>query len=119
MALLSVDSTPIKTPSAYRVRLQDLDTANSVRNESGVLTRERVRAGVYKLECEWQGIYQSELDDVIAAIAPVSFSVTFFDATTGSTHTATMYSGDRDAELLKYDESGDSLWRFKVNLIEY
>lgn len=120
MALITKIGTEenIRTPSAYRVKRQDLDTANSIRNESGDLFRERVRAGVYKIECEWQGIFQSELGAITAAIAPALFEMEFYDGDSDTMQTATMYVGDRDAELLKYVEGGDSLWRFKVNFIE-
>lgn len=120
MALIKISSADVKTPSGYKVLWQDLDTQNSVRNESGVLTRERVRSGVYKIEAQWDNITKTELKTITDAITNVSFEVEFFDPTSSTQTTATMYAGDRNAEMVNSaDAYTDKRWNFSVNLIEY
>lgn len=120
MALITIGSTPIKAPSEYKVSRSDLDSSNSVRNESGVLNRERVREGVYKIECKWANITQTQLKAITDRINPVSFEVAFYDPTDSATKTATMYAGDRSAEMVLDDTTfGNTRWTFAVNLIEY
>lgn len=120
MALISINSTAIKSPSEYKVTRSDLDSSNSVRNESGVLSRERVRDGVYKIEAKWANITQTQLKTITDLIAGVLFTVEFYDPTDSSTHSATMYAGDRSAEMVLDDAVfANTRWTFAVNLIEY
>lgn len=81
--------TPI-SPRSYAVQRSDLDSEDSGRSETGVMFRNRIRAGVYKIQVTWR-VNRSQLSAIANAISPDSFSVTFFDPTTASTKTCTMY----------------------------
>jgi len=119
MALISIGGVDMPALSEYEVSLQDIDSENTRRTETGVLVRDRVRAGVYKIQAKWK-VTKTQLKTITDAIAPAQFSVTFFDPTTSTTPTVDMYSGDRNARLLYYDGSpDDSLWELSVSLIEY
>jgi hypothetical protein len=117
MALITVGSTPLPDPYEYSVSLQDIDSENTRRTESGILTRDRVRAGVYKIQATWK-VTKAQLKTITDAIAPASFSVTFFDPTTTTSPTKTMYCGDREGKLVYKDLVGD-LWELSTSLIEY
>lgn len=117
MALITIDSTPLPDPVEYSVSLQDIDSENTRRTESGVLTRDRVRAGVYKIQATWK-VNKTDLKIITDAVKPAQFAVTFFDPTTSTNPTRDMYVGDRTANLLHL-ESGKSLWELTLSLIEY
>lgn len=121
MALITVGSTPLPDPVEYSVSLQDIDSENTRRTETGLLTRDRVRAGLYKIQATWK-VTKTQLKTITDAIAPAKFSVTFFDPTTGTNPTKDMYSGDRTGNLILLKDPnspGDSLWELSVALIEY
>ena len=117
MALITIGTTPLPDPAEYSVTLQDIDSENTRRTEAGVLTRDRVRAGVYKIQATWK-VNKTDLKKITDAVSPAKFSVTFFDPTTSTNPTRDMYVGDRTARLLHL-ESGQSLWELTLSLIEY
>ena len=121
MALIVIGSTSLPNPITYSVSRSDLDSDNTGRSETGVLQRTRVREGIYKIEAGFK-VLKADLKTITDAIAPASFSVTFFDPTTSTSPTKTMYAGDRSAKLSSYiSESapGDSFWDLNISLIEF
>lgn len=118
MVLITVNGTPLPNPSEYFVSLQDIDSANSERTSTGRLQRDRVRAGVYKIELSWRAITRDQLKLIINAVAPAEVEVEFFDPTRVTMTTATMYAGDRRGGLVHYTEDG-GYWSLAFNLIEY
>jgi hypothetical protein len=121
MPMISVDGTNLPAPSDYQVSIQDVDSAETKRTETGILSRDRVRAGVYKIQVTWR-VKKPQLRIITDALKPAEFSVTFFDPTTGSSPTKTMYCGDRVGKLLSWNDTGapnESLWELTTSLIEY
>jgi hypothetical protein len=118
MAMITIGAVDLPDPAEYTVRRSDLDSENTGRSESGVLQRDRVRAGVYKISATFR-VTRTNLKVVTDAIAPVSFSCTFFDPTTSSAPTKTMYAGDRSAVLRLNPSTGESYWELTVDLIEF
>ena len=117
MALITIGAIPLPDPAEYSVTLQDIDSENTRRTEAGILTRDRVRAGVYKIQATWK-VNKTDLKKITDAVSPAKFSVTFFDPTTSTNPTRPMYVSDRTARLLHL-ESGQSLWELTLSLIEY
>ncbi len=121
MALIKIGSTPLPDPVEYSVSLQDIDSENTRRTETGTLKRDRVRAGVYKIQVAWK-VTKTQLKTITDAISPAQFSVTFFDPTTSTNPTKYMYSGDRTGKLILLKDPnnpGESLWELSTSLIEY
>lgn len=117
-SFISIGGNQLPSPRSYRVQRSDLDTENTTRDESGVLHRDRIRTGVYKIYATWR-LTSSQLSSVVSAIEPASFSVTFYDPNTNATVTRSMYSGDRSSEMVVgADAAANTLWDFTVNLIE-
>ncbi len=115
MKLIKFGSYTPPTPTEYKVTIQDIDSSDTGRGETGKMNRERVRSDVFKLELGWTNL---KSDDVIAikeAIKSSSFSVTFFY---GGTETASMYAGDRSLNLKSVDDSGNAFWDMSFSLIE-
>ena len=84
----------------------------------GVLQRDRIRQGIYKIELEYWGITSEQLQVIEAAIEPAALQVGVPVAT--GAITATMYAGDRAVEMVKYNDDYTKIrWNPKFNLIEY
>ena len=117
--LIYIGGVLMPAPRTYTVSLQDLDSSDSGRSETGVMVRNRVRAGVYKIQATWR-VTRTDLAKIVAAINAVSFSVRFFDPNTLTTPTKTMYAGDRSANMVQNsDAPNETWWDFSVNFIEY
>ena len=120
MAMITIGSTDLPNPSDYDVTRSDLDSDNTTRSETGVLTRDRVRAGIYSIKCTFK-VTKTQLKSITDAISGASFSMTFFDPTTSSSPTITAYAGNRSAKLIKY-KTGDednSRWELSVDFIQF
>lgn len=119
MAMINIDGVDLPAPVEYSVSLQDIDSENTKRTETGVLQRDRVRAGVYKLQVTWR-ITKPQLKIITDALSSAKFSVSFFDPATNTNPTKDMYSGDRAGKLLyNPDNPDESLWELSTSLIEY
>ena len=117
--LIYIGGTLMPPPKTYNVSLQDLDSEDSGRSETGKLYRNRVRADVYKIQATWR-VNCTDLKKIVDAISGASFSVRFFDPNTARIKTCTMYAGDRSsAMVLNSDTAAETKWDFSVNFIEY
>ncbi len=117
MAMIKIGTIELPAPTDYTVTLQDIDSESTRRTEAGTLIRDRVRAGVYKIQATWK-VNKTDLKTITDAVKPAKFTATFFDPTTSSNPTKDMYVGDRTANLIHL-ESGQSLWELTLSLIEY
>ena len=109
------DYTP-PAPTEYSLEIHDIDSEASGRSESGIMNRERVRAGIYKLALSFTNLTSDEVLMIKEAIAPESFSVTLFD---GSEVTAKMYVGNRSLKLKSIDNDSNCFWDMSFSLTEY
>ncbi|MPW25943.1 hypothetical protein GC105_09085 [Alkalibaculum sp. M08DMB] len=120
MAMITIGGTALPNPSEYSVVLQDIDSENTKRSETARLSRERLRAGVYKIEIGWIGLTRAQLKLITDALKPAKVSVQFFDPTSASNPTAQMYAGDRTGKLNTYlQEGAQSYWDINFSLTEY
>lgn len=118
MAMISIDGVDLPSPSVFKIPESDLDSSDTGRNELGVLQRDRIRQGVYKIELEWKGITSSQLATIKSTVQPASLQVTF--PTEIGMQTKTMYAGDRNIEMVKYNKNHDLIrWNISFNLVEY
>ena len=112
--IITIDGVLMPAPVSYKVTLQDLDSDNTTRSETGFLTRDRVRPGVYKIELSWK-VSMQELGLIVNALSPPQITVVFLDPTQVAQTTALMYASDRQGG---YAGSLD-LWDLSVSLTEY
>lgn len=118
MAILNIDGVDLPAPSSFKLPRFDLDSSDTNRNELGILQRDRVRQGVYKIEAEWKGITSEQLQTIDMAVEPASLLVTF--PSPKGVLTKTMYAGDRNVEMVKYDADYNKIrWNISFNLTEY
>lgn len=120
MAMMSIGGYTFPNPMEYSVERDDLDSDNTGRSESGVMQRDRVRAGVYKVNAKFR-VTGAILKGITTAIAPASFSLTFFDPNTSSSPTKTMYAGNRVGTLVKNvdDVIATSEWDLTIAIVEF
>ncbi len=118
MAMITIDGVDLPSPSSFKLPRFDMDSGDTNRNELGVLQRDRIRQGVYKIELEFKGITSEQLQTIDTAIEPASLSVTF--PSPMGMITKTMYAGDRNVDMLKYDSNYNKIrWNVSFNLVEY
>lgn len=117
MAMINIDGVDLPSPSKYRLPNYDLDSEDSNRNEEGYFQRDRIRSEIFKGEFEF--IVSSSLLALIkSAISPAEFQATLL--TEVGYVTKTMYAGDRDIEMVKYDDDYNEIkWNIKFNLVEF
>lgn len=116
MNIIEINDTPIKHPlnGGYSVTVSDLDSENSTRSETGVLNRDRIRAGIYKLAVKWS-LTTSELETLLNAISGDSFDVKFFF---GELLTKKMYASDKSINL-KSTDTLTSHWDVSISFTEF
>ncbi len=118
VSLLSIGGTAMPPPYKYDIAREDIDSESSGRSETGVMFRDRIRQGVYKLSLGWK-VYTPQLEDIISAISAENFSVTFFDGTSAGNKTRTMYAGTPNVTMiLNAPTMAEVLWDITMNLIE-
>ena len=119
MEIITINGAVLPPPSTYSVTRSDIDSSDTTRNEVGVLQRDRVRQGVYKLELEFNVKKGHEIALIESVISGASMNVRFPD-TTGFI-TKKMYVGDRQKDVVLYNggDFDEIRWNFKFNLIEY
>ena len=116
---LTIDGVLMPAPKTYSIDRSDLDSENTTRSLSGIMNRDRVRQGVYKLKITWL-IKTTDLIKLTQALTPASMQVKFFDGTTGTYITTKMYAGDRSSSLaLQKKNYREMWWEFSCDLIEY
>jgi len=124
MAMLVIDGVALPDPSEYGVDLTDLDSENTTRNTSGVMLRDPVRLGVYKIFAGWNGITKTQLSAILSAVRPPELQIGFFDsAYTGVDNTIIEgHAGPRSSKLvihLDEDDRPKSRWDLKINFVEF
>lgn len=118
MAMVNVGGVDLPAPSTFKIPQFDLDSADTNRNELGIMQRDRVRQGIYKLELEFKGIDSSDLHKINMAIEPSKLNTTFLSPR--GFITKSMYVGDRNVEMVKYDKDYNKIrWDISFNLTEY
>lgn len=116
MAYIYVNNTALPACTSYRILRSDMDQ-NSSRDELLKLHRYVVRQGLYKIVTKFR-VTRAQLAQIVSLISPSTFSVYFFDITTNSYVTKTMYAGDREAEAVNDGNENSMLIDLTVNFIE-
>ena len=125
MKILTInENSDIKQPSTLQVDIQDIDSSETGRNQSGNIMRDRVAGGSKakrKVSCTWKGLTQSEISTLLKVMSAVSFSVKYPDPFTGDFRVATMYVGDRSAPMFRNgaDNNKEIVWEsMSANFVE-
>ena len=116
MKLVKFGSYSPPAPTKYSLTLQDIDSEDTGRGESGYMVRERVREGIYKLSLTFTNISSDDVLSIKRAISASSVNVTLFD---GEEVSAKMYAGERQLELKSVDDSSNCFWDMSFSLTEF
>lgn len=101
--ILKVNGKFIPDPSELQWGLQSVSASNAGRTMDGLMhvnlvTRKR------KLELKWNGVDFATTKEILTAVNPETFRVTYWDALTNRNETKTFYVGDRTAMVKSYVE---------------
>lgn len=99
MALIIIDGVAMPTPHEMSIGIYDVSKAE--RNANGYMIMERITTK-QKIELSYTFLDVSNLRQILVAITPVFFSVTYPDPVTGANRTGTFYVGDRKLGILDY-----------------
>lgn len=115
MARLIINGVAVKPPKSFQVGIQDID-GETGRNANGDMVRDRITVK-RKLDCEWGMLTQGEMSQILNAVSPEFFTVSYPDPMLGQT-TKTFYVGDRTAPSYSFTEQFKPWSSAKFNLIE-
>lgn len=116
MQLVKLGTYVPPTPTKFSLDIQDIDSEDTGRGETGYMSRERVRESVYKLSLAFTNITSDQVLRIKNAISPDEITVQLFD---GSTVTKQMYSGNRTLDLKSVDDESNCFWDMAFSLTEF
>jgi hypothetical protein len=115
VALLNINGVDLPSPSDLQVGLMDISKAD--RNAAGTMIIERI-ATKRKLQISYSYLSADDLKQVLSAVSPVFFTVTYPDPQTSTMRTGTFYSGDRTCPMIDYKNGVPRYKDVKFDLIE-
>lgn len=115
MTILKFNGVAMPAPTSYDVSLADIQSANSGRNDNGIMTMDVVRSNVATINVGWEMLTTAELEKITNGIKNAMIEVEYYY---GGYKTATMYKGDRKINLRLVDEK-EPRWDISFTLIEY
>lgn len=110
MSLLKIGSVNLPAPTGLQPGIQDLDSEEGTgRNQAGDMFRDRV-AVKRTVHCEWGVLSRTEMAELLTAMSPASFSLTYPDPQTGQLETITAYVGNRVPAMCLAISDTDWMW---------
>jgi hypothetical protein len=113
MALLKVGSADLPTPSDYSIGVLDITQAE--RNAKGTMLIERI-AQKKKISISYKYCDGATLSQILTAINPIYFNLTYLDPITNTYKTGSFYVGDRNMGMIDFQ---DSVPRYKDLSFEF
>lgn len=113
--MLKIDGVVMPTPATYSWGIQDLSKAE--RNARGTMIIERI-ATKRKLELSWKYLDRAQLQQLLAAVSPIFFTLEYPDPQTDTVNTGMFYVGDRKVGALDYKNSQVRWVDCQFNVIE-
>lgn len=115
--ILQVNGVWIPDPSSLQWGIQSVSDQNAGRTTDGkmhvnLITRKR------KLELSWAGVSFEVASEILRAVNPETFNVTYLDALTNSRLTKEFYVGDRTAPVHSYHVGYRWYSNVNFNIIE-
>ena len=105
------------TPSSMKWSLQDVSAADSGRDATGYMYKNRVTQK-RKLEFTFNGLTWADASTLLQIINEEYFYVTYPDMLTGSTQTKEFYAGDRECPVWVWLADKKILSETTFNVIE-
>lgn len=116
MALFTIGGIAVQTPTDFSSTINDISKAN--RNSQGNIIIERI-ATKQTLTMGYAYLDQTQLKNILQAISPITFTVTYPDPTTATTRAPTLfYCGDRSMGMVDFLAGVPRYKDLKFTLIE-
>ena len=106
--LISISGTEIPSPDTYEVTISDLD-ASANRSGNGTLFRDRI-AVKRTINLGWLFLSAEELRQVLTAVSPVFFVVTYLDPELDTLKSSSFYVSDRNQGVAMKQPDGSYKW---------
>lgn len=106
--LISINGTAIAAPDTYEVTISDLD-ASANRSGNGTLFRDRI-AVKRTINVGWTFLTSLELSQILQAVSPVFFTVTYLDPQLNALISGTFYVSDRTQAVAIKQSDGSYKW---------
>ena len=104
MSLLTIGGVAVKDPSTFEWGEQDISDPNAGRTQGGKMYKGTICRKV-TISLAWNAIDAESEAQILTAIDPENFDVTYHDPKTNRDVTKTFYVGDRKATAVKrFDE---------------
>ena len=116
-SILQVNGVYIPDPSSLQWGLQTVSDQNAGRTTDGVMHVNMI-ARKRKLELEWKGVDFATASEILQAVNPETFNVTYHDALTNTNLTKTFYVGDRTGMVYSYNVGYEWYSTIAFNIIE-
>lgn len=115
--LIKVNGVYIPNPSSLEWGVQSISDSNAGRTSDGTMhvnlvTRKR------KLQLSWNAVDFATASEILQAVNPEKFDVTYQDALTNTLLTKKFYVGDRTAPVHSYAEGHQWYANISFDLIE-
>ena len=115
MALIKINGVALPTPTDLQIGIMDLSKAE--RNARGMMMIERV-ATKRKLEISYSFLSKDDMSQVLNAVSPVFFTVTYMDPQEDELISKTFYCGDRNCGMLDFRNGVPRYKDVKFDLVE-
>lgn len=99
MALISINGVALPTPSELSVGIMDI--TNAERNANGFMIIERI-ATKRKISLKYKYCDTSTMSQILQAITPIFYNVTFLDPVTNNYTTSSFYTGDKTLGMMDF-----------------
>lgn len=113
--MIKIEGVDLPTPSEMSFGVQDISKAE--RNANGTMIIERI-ATKRKIDLSWRYLSPVELSQVLTAVKPVFFNVTYTDPESNTLRSALFYCGDRTVGVMDFINGQLRYKDTKFNLIE-
>lgn len=115
--LISINGASVPSPDTYKVTISDLD-ASANRSGNGTLFRDRI-AVKRTIELGWALLDSMDLSQLLKAVSPVFFTVTYLDPELNSFRAGTFYVSDRPQSVALKQPDGTYKWSgVSLSLVE-
>ena len=106
--LISINGASVPSPDTYEVTISDLD-ASANRSGNGTLFRDRI-AVKRTINMGWTQLTAAELSQILTAVSPVFFAVTYLDPQLNALSAGTFYVSDRTQAVAIKQSDGSYKW---------
>lgn len=115
--MLTVDGTPIKTPSSMTIDYQDVSTSDAGRTQDALMHKNLISRKV-KMALSWSNPSPEDAHTILRAFYPEYFNVTYYDPLEGDTVTKRFYSGDKSAPVKIWTANNKRYETISFDIIE-